>query len=492
MSIGRDHWHRVLDRIIGDYKSYRGGQQSPFFVHPPNELKQDIDQYLLAIDSVQSGRLNPNQYENVDWVGLPEGRNDPLVIIVCGRNVAPGRMLRCIRSIEKNVSEADGVGVIVIDDSSSRQTAEFLRVSLSGSLPSTAVTFVSRRRRLGLQPNLRLGIRELCEKPQTIICTVDLDDALLGSPIAMIRRLYEDVPGLEAAFGGCVHAHKPVHYVIDDSRPFPPRDARGQPYFTHLRTFRKSLFDRILLKDLYVNGPTSSCLWLASDWAYSIPIWEQASKVAALKGDLYLYEPDSLHDKSEVEDEIAKVIACPPYSRRRHLIAVVGDSNIERAEAFEVGYRLAGAGYIVTTGGLGGVMLEAARGAKKARGGAPTVGILPGADPSIANPFIDIAIPTGMGQNRNGIVALAHAVVVVGGRAGTQSEVALAWSQRRLVISMKNVPGFSQCIADRPFDNRLRYRNIPDDKVYGAESAEDVVVLLDKWLPKYWRLQSRL
>ena len=183
-------------------------------------------------------------------------------------------------------------------------------------------------------------------------------------------------------------------------------------------------------------------------------------------------------------------MALPPYSRRRFTVAVIGDSNVNRPEAYHVGYQLAAADYIVLTGGLGGVMEESCRGAKKA--GGTTVGILPGSDHGVANPFVDIPIPTDMGRHRNGLVSLASAVVVVGGRAGTYSEVAMAWSAKRLIISMKNVPGCSEDIADRPFDSRKRYRDIPDDRVYGAERAQDVIELLDRLLPRYQKLTSRL
>jgi uncharacterized protein (TIGR00725 family) len=478
--VGRMHWYRVVDEIIGDYKSYRGGHQNLFFVHPPNEIKKNIDQYLLAIDAVQSGRLHPRQYGSVDWVGWPtEQRDEPIIIVVCGRNVAAGRMVRCIDSIRRNL--VDDVGLVVIDDSSSRQTAEFLH----GLLPTCNTTFVSRRRRVGFQANLLLSIRVLCGNPRSVICTVDLDDALLGKPIKIVRNLYEVDQDLEAAFGGLVHTKKPVQYAIDASRPVPPRDARGEPFWTHLRTFRKFLFDSIRVSDLGADRFHH----LGTDWAFSVPIWEQARKTKALEGDLYLYEPDTPKNRDDLEASITEIIVLPPYSRRRYTVAVVGDSTIHRPEAFEVGFELAKAGYIVLTGGLGGVMEEACRGAKKGRG--ITVGILPSSDPN-SNPHVDVPIPTGMGQGRNGIVALASAVVVVGGRAGTQSEVALAWSARRLVIAMKNVEGLSNDIAEKRFDSRRRYRNIPEDRVYGAETAQEVITLLDRWLPKYQKMSSRL
>jgi uncharacterized protein (TIGR00725 family) len=70
-------------------------------------------------------------------------------------------------------------------------------------------------------------------------------------------------------------------------------------------------------------------------------------------------------------------------------------------------------------------MQAACQGARSARG--LTVGILPGNDPAEANPYVDIAISTGLGEARNAIVArAARAVVAIGGQYGTLSEVAFA------------------------------------------------------------------
>ena len=72
-----------------------------------------------------------------------------------------------------------------------------------------------------------------------------------------------------------------------------------------------------------------------------------------------------------------------------------------------------------------GVMVAACRGAKSA--GGTTVGILPGADHSAANRWVDVVIPTGLGEARNALVVRsAAAVIAVGGEYGTLSEVALA------------------------------------------------------------------
>jgi uncharacterized protein (TIGR00725 family) len=95
------------------------------------------------------------------------------------------------------------------------------------------------------------------------------------------------------------------------------------------------------------------------------------------------------------------------------------------AAARVVGREVARAGAVLVCGGLGGVMAEAARGAREA--GGVTVGILPGEQAGEANPWITIPVVTGLGHARN--VLLVHtseALVAIGGSYGTLSEVALA------------------------------------------------------------------
>jgi uncharacterized protein (TIGR00725 family) len=109
-------------------------------------------------------------------------------------------------------------------------------------------------------------------------------------------------------------------------------------------------------------------------------------------------------------------------------IAVVGPGDASEQElhdAESVGRALAQGGATVVTGGLGGVMGAACRGAAGA--GGVTVGILPGLERHAANEWVAVAIPTGLGELRNGLVVRsADAVIAVGGAYGTLSEVALA------------------------------------------------------------------
>jgi uncharacterized protein (TIGR00725 family) len=112
----------------------------------------------------------------------------------------------------------------------------------------------------------------------------------------------------------------------------------------------------------------------------------------------------------------------------RPYVAVVGGGEADvdtQAVAEEVGRELARRNAVVVCGGLGGVMEAVCKGAKAESG--TTVGILPTDDRLDANPYVDVAIATGLGEARNAIVVRAADVVIaVAGEFGTLSEIALA------------------------------------------------------------------
>jgi uncharacterized protein (TIGR00725 family) len=80
-------------------------------------------------------------------------------------------------------------------------------------------------------------------------------------------------------------------------------------------------------------------------------------------------------------------------------------------------------------------MEAACRGAKAA--GGETLGILPGLDRADANPYVDVAVATGLGEARNALVVrAADALVAVGGEWGTLSEIALAKRAGKRVVGL--------------------------------------------------------
>ena len=120
------------------------------------------------------------------------------------------------------------------------------------------------------------------------------------------------------------------------------------------------------------------------------------------------------------------------------IIGVIGNSSCSPEEAKlaeTVGESLAQRGATIICGGLGGVMEAVCRGTKS-KGGL-TVGILPGQDASMANPWVDIPIVTGIGEARNvAVVKSAQAVIAIGGSYGTLSEIAYALKSGIPVIGL--------------------------------------------------------
>jgi hypothetical protein len=121
------------------------------------------------------------------------------------------------------------------------------------------------------------------------------------------------------------------------------------------------------------------------------------------------------------------------------IISVIGDSSCS-SEIYDiarhVGSLIAQNGWILVTGGLGGVMEAASRGAKES--GGTTVGILPGFSKDEANMFVNIPVITGLSHARNIIVArTADAVIAVSGGYGTLSEIAIALKLGKPVVGVR-------------------------------------------------------
>jgi uncharacterized protein (TIGR00725 family) len=121
------------------------------------------------------------------------------------------------------------------------------------------------------------------------------------------------------------------------------------------------------------------------------------------------------------------------------IVGVIGSATCDEATARiaeEVGRRLAEQHLVVLTGGRGGVMEAASRGAKQA--GGLTVGLLPGAEPAEANPYVDVPLATGLSDARNAVVARASEVLIaIAGEYGTLSEIALALKMGRRVVGLR-------------------------------------------------------
>ena len=140
---------------------------------------------------------------------------------------------------------------------------------------------------------------------------------------------------------------------------------------------------------------------------------------------------------------------------RPYLIAVIGKSakepgdppSPEALRASElVGANIAGAGAILITGGLSGVMEAASRGAKRANG--LVIGMLPGFKKDDANRYVDVALTTGLGWMRNTLVVrAADAVIMISGGIGTLNELTIAYQDKPTII-LEGTGGWSDRIRD--------------------------------------------
>jgi uncharacterized protein (TIGR00725 family) len=129
------------------------------------------------------------------------------------------------------------------------------------------------------------------------------------------------------------------------------------------------------------------------------------------------------------------------------LIAVSGSSGSSKSipstvlqMAEQVGYYIAEADAILLSGGRGGLMEKACKGAKSA--GGLTVGILP-FDKSEANKYVDIPIGTGLSYYRNMLLAhSADSIIFIAGRWGTLSEISAAVIFHTPLVFLETSSGF--------------------------------------------------
>lgn len=131
-------------------------------------------------------------------------------------------------------------------------------------------------------------------------------------------------------------------------------------------------------------------------------------------------------------------------------VAVLGGREAEPDQltiAEEIGSRLAQMHLTLLCGGRQGIMEAACRGASQY--GGISVGILPEANPSYANPYVTVPVSTGIGIARNSIVARAGlCLIAVGGGYGTISEVAFGLQFEKNVFVLANGPeieGIHRC-----------------------------------------------
>ena len=158
---------------------------------------------------------------------------------------------------------------------------------------------------------------------------------------------------------------------------------------------------------------------------------------------------------------------------RKKQIVVIGssDETVNLSEAAAIGRFIAAQGFVLITGGRGGVMEAVSRGA--AENGGIVIGILPGENLDSANRYCSVVIPTGLGFARNAVNVLAADVVIaIGGRSGTLTELAYSRLYGKPLICCTFSGGWSEDFSRVPADSR------DGSPVYTARTAQEACGLI--------------
>lgn len=307
-------WHRAADRAIraSGSVSLRGGDQRLFVVHPPNSFKDRRDAWDTVYDRAEKRLFPPRQRKRKDWDGVgwvaPE-RTERFVFVVCGRDVSRGRIDRCLDSML--AQRIQDWGAVIIDDASRPGLAAHLRDRVAEH-PGRFSHFLRRRRAGGLA-NLAFAVRNFCADPESVIVTLDLDDALLGGYVLdVLAEAYDG--GADVTAGSVLRTDKETAYHVCFDNP---RANRGGGVSLHLRSFRKRLFDQI--PDSVLRDADGGYYRFAGDWPYMLPIVEAAKSPVWIRRPLYLYEPSSMQSaayKAVRAKTVERIVNAPAKEAR--------------------------------------------------------------------------------------------------------------------------------------------------------------------------------
>lgn len=275
-------WHRFLKHAQHrtGMCSVRGGDSRTFYIHPKNEDK-GLSFIDIARDLIAQGSLPEAQRGAWDLVPAANWkrihRHESIVFLLFGRETQTCKLERCLASL-KNQSNQD-FGIVFIDDGGSPLQAAELphRMSWLGD----RVTLIRRPQRAGYMENFRESIAQVCTNPDTLLVVLDQDDALMHrEAVNMLRTAWQ--AGADLINAPMFRPEKPLTlYEVNYERP---RKHGGGNVWSHLRAFRKSLFEQVP-NIIWDQAPDPDCL---SDFLTMVPMTELAQHPVFLDGP-YLY-----------------------------------------------------------------------------------------------------------------------------------------------------------------------------------------------------------
>jgi len=232
--------------------------------------------------------LNSAPTEKRQYVVPP--RNEDYIFVICGRNVPPRIYLRCWNSVEN--LRCGRWGAIIVDDASDDADIDLL-------IGSTAclherVTYIRNKERRSILPNIVDSIKNVCTNPNSVIITLDMDDALLSrDALCMIRSEY--LRGHDMVSSTCLKKGvRILPYEIDYNNV---RNSNAGDVWMHIRSFRKYLFDNICESDFKEND---NWIEVFNELTFMVPIAEMASDPVQIRVPIYLWEPRTIDDDAHI------------------------------------------------------------------------------------------------------------------------------------------------------------------------------------------------
>ena len=480
-------WHRALDNTINEKQSIRFSNKNIGFMHIENKDKNDWNISIIFHSNIFNSISNNNEInfrKKENTYIIPK---DEIVIFSRGRNTPVEKIKRMIDSLKKQ--NYSNFSLLFFDDNSNTKAREYLdMLSKYDHWCINHLYLIENIQRNGTLKNFELAINNLILKNNQIIINLDSYDALLVNDAITTIKSYFDM-GYDVTIGNVFRNDKPFkNYSLANFKKSWIRD--GDNICLHPKCFRRLLCNYIgdFLKDKNEQYFDSMM-----DYAIMLPIIEYAKKPKLIEKLLYFYEPLDANINKEGEYNENKKNEMKEYlffkSKKlfnKPIISVIGDSNVdENSDKFKfaekLGEKLIDKGYRIKTGGIGGIMKAVFKGAhnSKNRMFGDLIAILSGNNNNISE-YVDIKIKTGKDIMRNSEVVDADAVISIGGGAETLNEISIAWAKYKLILACSEFKGWSNKLADKKLDDRIRYYDIKDDRIYGFKSIDECMELLEK------------
>ncbi|QKI89637.1 glycosyltransferase family 2 protein [Thiomicrorhabdus xiamenensis] len=317
-------WHRALQNTMREkgYRALRGGDPSSFYVHPKNEHKC-LPELGIAKDLISQGREPDKQYEQFDWI--PEAnwkydhRNEPVVFLLKGRHTNHALLQRCLNSL-RNQKNQD-FGIILLDDASG-PSHNWSYPLLLGEL-QIKTTLIRRSVPVGRMPNFLMAVKEVCQRPETLIAVLDQDDCLMQNTV-VDSLLDAQKNGSDLIQMPMYRPNKPINLYRPSYKS--PREEAGANVWSHLRVFTKYLFEQVPEKYFKRQDKTT---WFDSvtDYLTMLPMAEIAENPTFLDTGYTYWHSRKDRDSEEKQQEnllIEELLSMPSlfYSDKFSVVQV--------------------------------------------------------------------------------------------------------------------------------------------------------------------------